>query len=116
MQILTTNKKGFTILGVVIAIGILAAFGASMTLMVATNQRTRSQVLYMDQAFASAQAGFEFALRQILVSGSVATSFTRHLANGGVIAITRTGGLIKITVTQGTATAAYQITDPVPPP
>lgn len=111
MKILHTNKRGFTLLGVVIAIAILAAFGASMTLMVAANQRTRAQVLSMDQGFGSVQAGFEFTLRQILVSGSTATSFTRNLARG-TITITRSGGLIRVTATQGSATAAYQIEEP----
>lgn len=108
---LRSNKQAFAVLGVVIAIGILAAMSTAMAMLNATNQVTRNRRLYTDQAFFSTQAGFEFALRKKLVELSAETSFTRHLVSG-TITITRTGGLIMVTATKGDGTAAYQITDP----
>src|SRR5687767_9095756 len=62
--------RGFATLGVVIAIGILGAMSAALSVMVATNQKTRTQQLYSDQAYYSAHAALEFAMRQIRIDGN----------------------------------------------
>lgn len=117
MMIFRSNEKrqrGFTVLGVLIAIGILSAMGAGMAAMIATNQSTRTQQLYMDQAFYNSQAGLEFALGQILDSGSASTSFSRDFG-GETITVTRTSNLIQVATAKGQAEANYSITDPNPP-
>lgn len=108
------GQRGFTVLGVLIAIGILSAMGAGMAVMIATNQSTRTQQLYMDQAFYNSQAGLEFALGQILDSGSSSTSFSRDFG-GETIAVTRASNLIEVSTSKWQASANYSITDPNPP-
>ena len=117
LLIITTlrfSKKGFTVLGVVIAVGILAAMGAGMATLVATNQSTRTQQLNTDQSFYSMHAGLEFALGQIVNNGDQNTSITRQFL-GDNITVTRSGSNINVTGVKGTGSAAYKITDPSPP-
>lgn len=109
-----TDLRGFTVLGVVIAVGILAAMGAGMAVLVATNQSTRTQQLYIDQSFYSTHAGLEFALGQIVNNGEQSVSITRQLLSD-TITVTRTGSNINVTGVKGTGSASYRITDPSPP-
>ena len=51
------NKKGFTVLGVVVTLSILAAMGAGIAHLVAANQATRTATLRSDQAFRSPSCG-----------------------------------------------------------
>ena len=96
-----------------IGIAIMAAMGAGIAVMVATNQVTRNQQLYSDQAFYTTHAGFEYALGQI-DEGSSSTSMSRDF-KGDAITITRTGGKVNVSTTRGNAQADYSITDPNPP-
>lgn len=118
MKVFPFSKRnrcgGFTVLGILIAIGILSAMGAGMAVLMATNQSTRTQQLYTDQAFYNSQAGIEYALGQILTGGSSDTSFTRNFL-GETITLNRVSGQIQVATTRGVAQASYSITDPSPP-
>src|SRR3989338_6231768 len=114
MRIFRFNKSGFTLLGVVIALLILAAIGTVMTRLVATNQFTRIQQVQSNQAFYSSHAGFEFVLREILANSSTETSFTRHFL-GEPITVTRSNGIVNVTGVKGEGQAMYRMADPNPP-
>jgi len=114
MRIFRFNKSGFTLLGVVIALLILAAMGTVMTRLVATNQFTRIQQVQSNQAFYSSHAGFEFVLREILANSSTETSFTRHFL-GEPITVTRSNGIVNVTGVKGEGQAMYRMADPNPP-
>lgn len=108
------SKRGFTVLGVVIALGMLAAMGAGLATLMATNQSARIQQLSSDQAFYSSHAATEFALRQIIVSGSTDLAMTRQFA-GEPFSISRSGGNVIVTATKNDARAQFHLTDPRPP-
>ncbi|MDO8493733.1 MAG: hypothetical protein Q7S68_00140 [Deltaproteobacteria bacterium] len=108
------KDSGFTILGVIITIGILAAFGGGLAVMVASNQSARTQMYRSDQAYYSNHAALEFAMRQIQVD-LVPFAIPARDFVGEALTITRTGGQVWSTTTEGEASAAYRIVDPNPP-
>ncbi len=108
------HRSGFAVLGVLIAMGILAAMATGMAVLVATNQSTRTQQLYMDQAYYAAHGAFEYAMRQIQVDGNPDPIPTRHFA-GEAFSITRTNSKVNVTTTKDSASNSFSITDPNPP-
>lgn len=106
--------RGFAAIGVVIALSILAAMAAGLGILSATNQSTRTQQLYMDQAFLSVHAAFEYALRQIQVGGNPNPIPARDFS-GSAFSLRRYMLKVRAVASKGTATNAYSISDPNPP-
>lgn len=113
------GSRGISVLAALIAINVLAAMGASLAVMVANNQDSRSQQQYADQAFYTTQAGLEFVLGQIYHGGNPCLQLDRALLGsnllGNTIDIDRTGGKIYVVGTNGPGSVALSITDPIPP-
>lgn len=108
------KEKGVAVVAAILSVLALGAFGAGLAYFSASNQKTRTQQVNRDQALYSNVAGMEFALRQILVDNSQATSITRKFA-GETITITRSGGNINVSTTKNDAASSHSITDPNPP-
>lgn len=63
------NERGISIVGTVFTMIILGIMGATLVSLVATDQESRTRVLHRELAFYAAQAGFEYALREIREGG-----------------------------------------------
>lgn len=113
------NKRGIAVLGIIIAIMILAAMGTSMAVLVSNNQTARMLQLYSDQSFASAQAGLELALGLEYNNVNPCEAFSRQLLGdsflGNSILINRTNNRIYVTGVKGSGSASVSIVDPHPP-
>lgn len=113
------RRRGISVLGILIAVMILAAMGASMAVLVATNQETRTRQLYADQSFASAQAGLEVTLGLIYSGVNPCDPLSRNLEGdnlvGNSISVTRVNNRIYVIGAKGDANTAVSIVDPVPP-
>jgi hypothetical protein len=116
-----TQKKmrGISLLGALVAVFVLAAMGGVMSVMVATNQETRLHQIYADQSFASAQAGLEVVLALNYNGDGPCNSKDRNLLGdnlaGNSITVSRTNSRIYVTGTEGDASTAISIVDPIPP-
>ncbi|MBI2342514.1 MAG: hypothetical protein HYU98_07270, partial [Deltaproteobacteria bacterium] len=108
------GQNGVTVIAALVAVFFIGAVGAGMAYFVASNQQTRIQQVTRDQALYSNMAGMEFALRQIMVSGSQATSITRKFV-GETITITRSSGAINVSTAKKDAFSSHSITDTNPP-
>lgn len=113
------SERSFSVLGILIAVMILAAMGGSMAVLVATNQETRSHQLYTDQSFASAQAGLEVTLGLIHHGVNPCDPLSRNLEGdnlvGDSITVTRANNRIYVVGAKGDASTAVSIVDPIPP-
>jgi hypothetical protein len=105
-------KKGFGIFGVVVALSLLATLAFGLVQMVAENQATRSQQLYMDQAFLAAHASFEYSLRQIGTTNPSPIP-VRDL-NTSVFSLDRWMGKIWAVTSASSANNSFSIKDPLP--
>lgn len=110
--------RGLAVLDVLIAVLVLAAMGAVMTVLVSTNQDLRTHQLYADQAFASAQAGMEVTLGWIYNNGNPCASLDRNLSGdtlaGNSIVVDRSNNRIYVTGTKGDSSTSVSIVDPSP--
>jgi len=106
--------RGFAAASALIAICMLAAMGLSVSKLAATNQATRYQQLYMDQAYMISHASFEYAMRRIRVDDDFWIMPTRQFM-GVTLTPTRSSAKIRKTSTYGTASNTFSITDPDPP-
>ncbi len=113
------SNRGISVLGILVAVMILAAMGAAMTVLVASNQDARSHQLYVDQSFASAQAGLEMILGLIHSGVNPCDPVSRNLEGdnlvGNSIAVTRLNNRIYVVGAKGDSTTAVSIVDPLPP-
>lgn len=113
------QSHGISVLGVLVAVSILAAMGAAMGVLVATNQDIRSQQYYADQSFASAQAGLELVLGLEYNNINPCELIARNLLGdsllGNSISVNRTSGRIYISGTKGSSSTNLSILDPHPP-
>ncbi|PIR21187.1 MAG: hypothetical protein COV45_00135 [Deltaproteobacteria bacterium CG11_big_fil_rev_8_21_14_0_20_47_16] len=113
------NTRGISVLGIIIAIIILAAMGGSMAVLVATNQEARNEQYFKDQSFATAQGGLEVSLGLISTGINPCDPLNWNLAGdslvGNTIIVTREDGRIYVTGSKGSATTALSIVDPTPP-
>lgn len=113
------SERGISVLGIVIAIMILAAMGGAMAMLVASNQETRNQQLFKDQSFASAHGGIEVVLGLIAQGVNPCAPLSSNLLGdsfmGNNIVVTRTNGKIYVVGSKGGASSAISITDPSPP-
>ena len=109
------NKKqrGFTVLGIVIALVILAITASKIGSFIAANQSTRTQMLNNSQAFYSNHAAIEFSLRQILQAGNPDPIPSRDFS-GESFEIARSLGKIFITTQKSSAKSSFSVTDPNP--
>lgn len=112
-------NRGVSVLGIVIAVMILAAMGAGMGVLVSTNQDMRSQQYYSDQSFASAQAGLELVLGLEYNNVNPCDPIARNLLGdsllGNSIAVNRANNRIYITGMKGSGATNLSIVDPHPP-
>jgi hypothetical protein len=106
--------KGFIALGVVFCMGILSVLSFALANYTASNQATRNNQFYMDQAFASAHAAFEYAMRQIKVEGNPSSIPVRHFADTTLAPI-RAGTKVSVATSKSIASNSFSITDPTPP-
>src|SRR5512141_1477686 len=90
---ISLHPKGSTSVSVIIALSVLAALSASVLVIVATNQTTRTNLLQKTQSFYIGQAALEFAMQQILVGGNPNPIPTRYFL-GQPFDISRTCGKI----------------------
>lgn len=113
------NQRGISVLGILIAVMILAAMGTAMTVWVSSNQSTRMLQLYSDQSFATAQAGVEFALGKIYGGVNPCTSLNINFLGdnflGDNITITRANNRVTVVGTRASSTTTLSVTDPIPP-
>ncbi len=113
------HERGISVLGILIAIMILAAMGTGIAVMVSTNQEARNQQHYSTQSFASAQAGLELALGLEYNNANPCDPFSRQLLGdsllGNSIVINRTNNRIYVTGTKGSGSSSVSIVDPYPP-
>lgn len=113
------RSRGISVLGILVAVTILAAMGAAMGALVATNQDVRSQQYYADQSFASAQAGLELVLGLEYNNINPCELIARNLLGdsllGNSISVNRASGRIYITGTKGSSSTNVSILDPHPP-
>ena len=107
------KQKGFTVLGIVIALVILAIMASKIGSFVAANQSTRTQTLNSIQTFYSNHAAIEFSLRQILQAGNPDTIPSRDFSEEP-FDITRSLGKILVTTQKGSAKSSFNIIDPNP--
>ena len=105
------NKNGVGALGTLVSIIVLAALGAGVMMMTATNQITRNQILYMEQAYYNSHAAYEYALRQINQEGNPNPIPTRQFM-GKTPTITRTADEIRVQTSFGDASVSLTMTDP----
>ncbi len=112
-------NRGISVLGILIAVIILAAMGTAMAVLVSSNQDMRSQQYYSDQSFASAQAGIELVLglehNNVNPCDPIARNLLGDSLLGNSITVNRVSSRIYITGTKGSGTANYSIVDPHPP-
>lgn len=113
------GEHGISVLGILIAMAVLAAMGTGMAVMVTTNQEVRSQQVYSAQSFASAQAGLELALGLEADNANPCDPFSRQLLGdsllGNSITINRVNNRIYVTGTKGSGSSSVSIVDPYPP-
>lgn len=113
------SRRGISVLGILVAVMILAAMGGAMAVLVVGNQETRSHQLYMDQSFASAQAGLEVTLGLIAHGVNPCDPLSRNLEGdnllGNSITVVRENSRIYVVGAKGDSTTAVSIVDPVPP-
>lgn len=113
------NECGFSVLGILISIIVLAAMGSGMAVLVSSNQSTRTMQLYSDQSFATAQAGLEFALGKIYGGVNPCSSLNINFLGdnflGDSITINRANDLVSVIGVKGTSTTTLNVTDPIPP-
>lgn len=114
-----TKSRGISVLGALVAVFVLAAMGGVMAVMVATNQETRLHQIYVDQSFASAQAGLEVVLALNYNGDSPCASKSRNLLGdslvGNSITVVRANNRIYVTGAEGDSNTAVSIVDPIPP-
>lgn len=119
MEITRAHSRGFSVLGILIAVSILAAMGAGMAVLVSSNQEARTQQYYSGQAFASAQAGLEVTLGLIYNGVNPCDPLSRSLEGdtlvGNNIVVSRANNRIYVVASKGSATTSVSITDPIPP-
>lgn len=109
-------SKGVSALGAIVAILVLAAMGAAMATLVATNQATRSLQITADQSFASAQSALEVILGYIHNAVNPCSFIDRDFDFAGSdIEVTRIDGRIYVTATTGDSSTAVSVVDPLPP-
>lgn len=113
------SNRGISVLGILVAVTVLAAMGGAMAVLVATNQDTRIRQYYSDQSFATAQAGLEVALGLIYHGVNPCDPLNWNLQGdsllGNSIVVTRANDRIYVTGTKGDATTELSIADPIPP-
>jgi hypothetical protein len=106
--------RGFGILGVVVALAILAAMAAGVTSMVASNNFGRISELYSTQAFYNSHASFEYALNRIKVQGDATIADRQFLSTS--LGLSRLSNKINSAVSYGSggvaAAGTFSITDP----
>jgi hypothetical protein len=107
-------KAGFALIGVIVALTILTVLGFGLSTMIAENQSTRSQQLYMDQAFLTAHASFEYSLRQIEMGTNPNPLPVRVFATSA-FALNRYLRKIWTVETDVTASNSFSVNDPNPP-
>jgi type II secretory pathway pseudopilin PulG len=105
-------SAGFALLGVVVALYILSVLAVGVVQMVSEDQSTRSQQLYMDQAFLAAHASFEYALRQIGTTNPSPLPI-RDL-NSSVFSLDRYMAKIWSVTSDVSANNSFSIKDPLP--
>lgn len=111
-------SKGMSLLGALVATLVLAAMGAAMATLVATNQELRSYQYTADQSFASAQAGLEMVLGLIHIGASPCDAMSRNFmgdSQANSVVVSRTNNRIYVNATKGNANSAVSIVDPDPP-
>lgn len=64
-----SNQRGISIVGTVFTLIILGVLGAALVGLVAMDQESRMRSIFREKAFYSVQAGFEYALREIMEGG-----------------------------------------------
>lgn len=115
----SSNRTGFSILGVVVGIALLSAMAASLLVMVGGNQQTRIQQITTDQSFYSSQAGLELALGLLKNDRpQLGIAMTRQiqLGTGNVVNISTSlvEAKVRISTTVGNSTTVLQITNSGP--
>ncbi len=105
------HHKGFSLIAVVIALGIVSVLGVGLFIFMATNQASRTEQLYIAQDYYNARAALEWSLRQVKDFGNPDPIPARNFM-GYAFIITRSSGKIHVTTTQGNALNSYSIYDP----
>src|SRR3989338_1190352 len=104
-------QKGVSIIGAVFALLVLAVFGGAIVALVATEQESRRLQLEKEQAFYEAQAGLEYAVREI-VKGGYPVVTGKTLGRGSfTTTIDYPNHLIFSTGTSGDVSKTHQITN-----
>lgn len=112
---LLRSSKGMSLLGALVAMLVLAAMGASMATLVATNQVTRSLQYTADQSFSSAQSALEVVLGYIHSGANPCSYVDRDFDFAGSdINVNRANGRIYVTADNGGSNTAVSIVDPDP--
>lgn len=113
------SERGISVLGILVAVMILAAMGSMMAVLVATNQESRIKQLHSDQSFASAQAGLEVTLGLIHNGVNPCDPLSRNLEGdtllGNSIVVNRANSRIYVAAAKGDASTSVSIVDPIPP-
>ncbi len=97
-------QRGFSLVGTVFIITVLAAVAAFMVTITGTEQAAATYSLHGARAYAAAQSGIEWAARQALVAGSCAASATITPASGAPNNFTITVTCAATSVTEGAKT------------
>lgn len=104
------NKRGLSVIGTVFTLIVLGVLGAALVSIVATDQESRMSSIFRERAFYGAQAGFEYALREIKEGGYPIV--TGKAIGEGKFSVEISPDEHKIIVTGDSSTAkkAYSIT------
>lgn len=119
MGTIQAHERGISVLGILIAVAVLAAMGTGMAVLVSTNQELRTNQYYSGQAFASAQAGLEVTLGLIYDGVNPCDPLSRSLEGdtllGDNIVVSRANNRIYVIASKGSASTSVSIIDPIPP-
>jgi MSHA biogenesis protein MshP len=104
MNLSNRFQKGFSLVGTVFIITVLAALAAFLVTITGTEQAAATYSLQGASAYAAAQSGIEWAARQALVAGSCVGSTTITPALGAPGNFTLTVTCNTTSVTEGAKT------------
>lgn len=108
-----SNNRGLSVIGTVFTLIVLGVLGASLVSIVAGDQESRMSSIFRERAFYGAQAGFEYALREIKEGGYPIV--TEKAIGEGRFSVSIAPNDHKITVVgeSGSAFKTYSITAPL---
>ena len=104
------KKRGFALLGVVVALAILAVMAKGIAVLVANNDNSRMKEQYSVQSYYLGEAAFQYALNEVTIQG--ASSIPNLDFIGTSLGLSTSGGKIYSSVNYDGALRAFSITKP----